>query len=80
MIRWQERLHPQEILGHLKKKIYDQNKYAVRRGDFKMIIPWKGGDPQLYNLEGDIGEEQDIAGKHPETVQALDRIRLEWER
>jgi len=58
---------------------FDQNKYAVRRGDFKMIIPWKGGDPQLYNLQEDIGEEQDIAGKYPETVQELDQIRLKWD-
>ena len=54
-------------------------KYAVRRGDFKMIIPWKGGDPQLYNLREDIGEAQDVADSHPETVQELDQVRMEWD-
>jgi arylsulfatase A-like enzyme len=58
---------------------FDQNKYAVRQGEFKMIIPWKGGAPQLYNLQEDIGEEQDIANMHAATVQALDRVRLTWD-
>lgn len=58
---------------------FDQGKYAVRRGDFKMVIPVKDGNPRLYNLEKDIGEEQDIAGKHPEKLQELDRIRSAWD-
>ena len=35
-----------EINGVPHKEIYlrkfDQNRYAVRQGDFKLIIPWKG--------------------------------------
>jgi arylsulfatase A-like enzyme len=58
---------------------FDNQKYAVRHGDYKLIIPFKGGKAQLYNLEEDIGEEQDVATAHPEKVQELDQIRLKWD-
>jgi arylsulfatase A-like enzyme len=58
---------------------FDNQKYAVRHGDYKLIIPFKGGTAQLYNLATDIGEEQDVASAHPEKVQELDQIRLKWD-
>jgi arylsulfatase A-like enzyme len=66
---------PHEAI-YLRK--FDQNKFAVRQDDFKLVIPWKGGAPQLYNLQADIGEETNIAAKHPETVRELDKLRDRW--
>ncbi len=58
---------------------FDQNQYAVRRCDFKMVIQSKDGKAQLYNLVSDIGEKQDIAGKYPEKLNELEQIRLKWD-
>ncbi len=57
---------------------FDQQRYAVRRGDFKLVIPGDGKKAMLYNLEQDIGETTNLAGKHPEKLQELDEARLKW--
>jgi hypothetical protein len=46
------------------------------------LIPYLSGKKekaQLYNLETDISEEQDIAGYHPEKMQEIDQLRLKWD-
>ena len=58
---------------------FDQSRYIVRQGDFKLVIPYKGASPQLYNLSTDIGEETNIAALHPERVKALDKLRKDWD-
>ena len=58
---------------------FDQNRYAVRSGDYKLIIPFKGARPQLYNLDGDIGEADNIADQYPEKIQRLDALRVQWD-
>ncbi len=58
---------------------FDGEKYTVRHGDFKLIIQWKGGAPELYNLEEDIGEQNNIANQHPEKVQQLELLRKQWD-
>jgi len=58
---------------------FDQNRYAVRSGDDKLIIPFKGAKPQLYNLDTDISETNNIASQYPEKIQRLDALRLQWD-
>jgi arylsulfatase A-like enzyme len=58
---------------------FDQNKYAVRSGDYKMVIPFKNGKSLLYNLNVDIGEADNIADRHPETLQRLETMRVQWD-
>jgi arylsulfatase A-like enzyme len=58
---------------------FDQGAYAVRHGDFKLVIPKRDTVPQLYNLEKDLGETNNIAEQHPEKLQKLDQIRLNWD-
>jgi hypothetical protein len=46
---------------------------AVRRDSWKLVRhddtrPW-----ELYNLDRDLGERNDLAGRHPEVVRSLDR-------
>lgn len=40
---------------------------AVRQGDWKLRL--RGGE--LYNLQKDIGEKQNVSGQHPEVVRRL---------
>ena len=56
----------------------ERNRFAVRDGNEKLIIPWKGGTPQLYDLSNDIGEQKDIAKEKPMRVQELDVLRKKW--
>jgi len=46
---------------------------AVRSGDWKLRVANKGKavETQLYNLEADIAEANNIAGQHPEKVTEL---------
>ena len=74
------------LLGKIKtpphKAIYlrkfDQNRFAVRHGDYKIIIPWKGGSPQLYDLKNDIAETTDVSSQYPAQVIELDSLRKKW--
>jgi len=69
--------HPHEYLywdyGHCRDR-YDQ---AVRLGRWKGIRLGRDGKIQLYDLEEDLGETTDVAGKHPDIVQRIASIMRE---
>ncbi len=45
---------------------------AIRQGDWKAIrTPMISGQVELYNLKDDLGEQTNLADKHPEIVQNL---------
>ena len=44
---------------------------AVRQGDWKLILQKKDAEPLLYNLKEDIGENDNVAGQHPERVGTM---------
>lgn len=48
---------------------------AIREGDWKLVERYEDGSVQLYNLREDVGEQKDIASRHPERVQEM-RERL----
>jgi arylsulfatase A-like enzyme len=50
--------------------------FAMRKGDWK-LVQYDNTGPHLYNLKADIGEETDLAAKHPERMKEL---RAAWER
>lgn len=56
--------------GHCRSR-YDQ---AVRLGNWKGIRLGQGSKIQLYNLENDIGEERDLAGRYPKIVREIENI------
>ena len=58
---------------------FDQNKYAVRSGDHKLIIPFKNAKPLLYDLSSDLGEETNIADENPAQLQRLETLRAKWD-
>ena len=57
---------------------FDQNRFAVRLGKFKTVIPWKGGPPRLFNLEKDIAETKDLASEYPAKVAEIETLRKKW--
>lgn len=50
------------------------NKSAVRKDDWKAVIPGKGKPLELYDLSQDVGEETNIAKEHPEIAAKMQRI------
>jgi arylsulfatase A len=53
---------------------------AVRYKEFKMIEWYETGKFELYNLENDIGENQDIADKSPEMLNYLKEKLTAWRK
>jgi arylsulfatase A-like enzyme len=58
---------------------WDQKRYAVRKGDYKLVIPGKDKRPVLFNLASDIAEEDNIISSHKEIAAELEAIRIEWD-
>lgn len=46
-------------------------KSAIRRGNWKLIYDMQTGKNELYNLQDDIGEMNDLSGQYPERTKAL---------
>jgi arylsulfatase A-like enzyme len=57
---------------------WDQQRYAVRKGDHKLVIPAKGGEPQLFNLADDIAEKRNIIRSERDIAKELEALRLRW--
>ena len=57
---------------------YDKNVFAVRNGNEKLVISHKGASPQLFDLEKDISEVNDLAKQRPERVDELENLRKQW--
>ncbi len=52
-------------------------KRAIRQGDWKGVQKYSKGKKnamELFNLGDDIGEQNDIAGKHPDVVKRLEAL------
>jgi arylsulfatase A-like enzyme len=57
---------------------FDQQMYAVRCGDYKLLIPYEDANALLYDLSTDIGEQNNVAAQHPETLDRLEALRVRW--
>lgn len=51
---------------------------AIRRGEWKLLVNSDGSDIQLYNLENDGFEENDIAENNKDIVKVLSRTVIDW--
>jgi len=54
--------------------------YAARDGKWKLIVHGSGTTPELYNLEDDMEEKNDVAGDHPEIVEKLLSALEKWKK
>lgn len=51
---------------------------AIRCGDYKLIEYFENGTVQLFNLNDDIGEQNDLAATNPEMVRKLKKRLHNW--
>lgn len=56
---------------------YD-DQHAIRQGNWKLVLPPNGKQPELYNLAKDIGESDDLAAKEPGKVETLQQAYDTW--
>lgn len=68
---------PAHEVVYLRK--FDQQAYAVRKGDYKLVIPGKAASPLLFDLNRDIGERNNIILSRSETADEIEHLRLQWD-
>lgn len=66
---------PHEAI-YLRK--FDQQQFALRGGDFKLVIPERGTAPKLFRPDQDLGETRDLAAAHPAVVSDLQTRLDAW--
>ena len=49
-------------------------KFAVRQGNWKAVRVSDKSDTELYDLSDDIGEQMELAEKHPELIAKFEAI------
>jgi arylsulfatase A-like enzyme len=55
------------------------DQWAVRDGDWKLVVAKGGsGQPELYDLASDVGEQKDLAASQPERVAGLRKLYDAW--
>jgi len=59
-------------------RMFDKGAFAVRRGDYKLVIPGKNQAPVLFNLQQDIGEKHDLTATAPAEARVLENLRTRW--
>jgi arylsulfatase A-like enzyme len=60
-------------------RMFDRGAFAVRSGDYKLVIPAKGSAPELFNLTQDIGEARDLSATEAGVLKQLEAKRAEWD-
>jgi len=68
-----------ESQGPLHEALFfdgDEGRWAVRAGKWKLLK--EKGDMELYDLQADISEKNNLADKHPPIVQRLHKTYTEW--
>ena len=54
-----------------------RNQRAVRSGNWKLVMEPR---PMLFDLANDVGERENLIGRHPDVARRLRDLLLEWER
>lgn len=63
--------------ANYQMELWNRPGTSIRKGNWKMIR-WYDGDPELYNLSTDPGEDKNIAKENPEIVKELMRDIEKW--
>lgn len=58
---------------------WDQQRYAVRKGDFKLVIADAKQPTRLFNLKNDISERNDLAEWNPAKLAEIEELRVKWD-
>ena len=59
----------QRMHDHLYWEFHETDMLGVRRGKWKLVV--KHGRPELYDLDADAHEDNDVAAQHPDIVAQL---------
>ncbi len=51
---------------------------SVREGHWKFYVNYDGSHPQLYDLKADESETANVADKHPQVAQRLQKLIFQW--
>lgn len=51
---------------------------AVREGKWKFLMMRDGSNPQLFDIQNDLGETRNLASQNPEVVSRLSESLLAW--
>ena len=51
---------------------------AIRDGRWKLLCEYDGSEPELYDLETDRGESNNLAAQHPKVVTRLAEHLVAW--
>lgn len=51
---------------------------AIRDGNLKLIFSYETGEAQLFDLENDLSETQDLSARFPERAELLKKKLFQW--
>ncbi len=63
---------------HYSNHGYQSPGGAIRDGRYKLLEYYENGTVQLFDLENDIGERQDLAKSQPEVAERLKKMLHDW--
>lgn len=63
---------------HYSNHGYQSPNGAIRSGRYKLIEYYENGIVQLFDLENDIGEQNDLVESQPEIAQKLKKLLHDW--
>ncbi len=65
---------------HYSNHGYQSPGGAIRLGKYKLLEYYENGTVQLFDLENDIGEQDDLAQKHPGITKKLTEMLHAWRK
>ncbi|NOR75095.1 MAG: sulfatase-like hydrolase/transferase, partial [Draconibacterium sp.] len=68
---------PHETI-YLRK--FDQQRFAVRNGNYKLVTLNDGDVKELYDLKNDTGEKNNIIKQLPKVAEQIDTLRSQWNK
>jgi arylsulfatase A-like enzyme len=63
---------------HYSNHGYQSPGGAIRLGQYKLLEYYENGTVQLFDLENDIGEQNDLANSQPEIARKLKKMLHDW--
>ncbi len=52
--------------------------WAIRDNEWKLVKARKGGKPELYHIQNDIGEKKNLISKYPNVAARLKKVWQKW--
>ena len=65
---------------HYSNHGYQSPGGAIRLGNYKLLEYYENGSVQLFDLENDLGEQDDLSKAKPEITRKLLKMLHDWRR